>query len=188
MIAGKFHGGDAATADLAVADHRTSVVSNLLKLITTSPNPFILLGDPGSGKTVTMLQAALSSIEQQSKRALPSAVVFVRLSEFEGSEDRFYPEKWHVLQFLKYKATGLSIYLDDLYSQGRLIVFFDGLDEMSRREYVEKTAALSKFAEKRSGKSLFSCRITDFSPAFIHQRLVLLPFRNTNTPVPHTLL
>ncbi len=66
--------------------------------------------------------------------------------------------------------------IDELEATQRLVIFFDGMDEMSRERYSEHTEALSKFAGGTMAKTLFSCRITDFSPAFIHQRLVLLPF------------
>src|SRR5262249_41858421 len=66
--------------------------------------------------------------------------------------------------------------LDALETQGRLVIFFDGMDEMSRDRYGEHTEALNLFATATWAKTLFSCRITDFSPKFLHQRLVLLPF------------
>ena len=70
-------------------------------------------------------------------------------------------------------------YIDALNARHRLVIIFDGMDEMSREHYSEHTEALSKFAMSHEGrtKTLFSCRITDFSPKFIHQRLAILPFK-----------
>lgn len=72
-------------------------------------------------------------------------------------------------------------WIDDLDRSGRLVLVFDGMDEMSRARYNEHTEALSEFAGARppGTRTLFSCRVTDFSPAFVHRRLVLLPFERT---------
>jgi hypothetical protein len=60
----------------------------------------------------------------------------------------------------------------------RLIILFDGMDEMPRAAYGRYVRALSNFGTIWSEmiKLLYSCRINDFSPEFIHQHLVLLPF------------
>jgi hypothetical protein len=69
-------------------------------------------------------------------------------------------------------------FIDNLKDSGRLAIFFDGMDEMSRDRYSEHTHALSVFAGsmKRVIRILFSCRVTDFTPLFKHNRLVLIPF------------
>jgi hypothetical protein len=52
------------------------------------------------------------------------------------------------------------------------------MDEMPRRYYNEYVTALSELGRQHAGfiQTLYSCRINDFSPAFRHRQLVLMPF------------
>jgi len=58
----------------------------------------------------------------------------------------------------------------------RLIVFLDGIDEMSRVDYGARISALSDFAGtyRDRVKTIFSCRINDFTLEFVHRQIVLL--------------
>jgi hypothetical protein len=75
--------------------------------------------------------------------------------------------------------------LPRLQDERRLVVLFDGMDEMERPApgsgrpaYGARVALLSEFARQNQGtvKTLFACRTNDFSPRFIHRQLVLLEF------------
>lgn len=174
-------GGDSASAQLAAVNRRSRVVSNLLKTLRRSREPLILLGDPGTGKTLTLQQTALAIAKAEQRRTYPSLPIYVRLGEFHVAEGEV--TEVHVLDFVKQSVREeVRPFIDSLEFDGRLIIFFDGLDEMSRQRYTEHTTALSKFAGRYSylhhsgSKTLSSCRITDFSPAFRPSRLVLLPF------------
>jgi len=178
QIIGLAQGGDAASAQIAAVNRQSRVVRNILKTLQRTPDPLVLLGDPGTGKTMTLQQTAKSLAETESKRAFPTITLYVRLGEFHVEEGEVTPE--HVLDYVK-RVTPEKIkpYVDALDRAGdRLVIIFDGMDEMSRERYNEHTEALSRFAGARRDvtKTLFSCRITDFSPKFLHQRLALLPF------------
>lgn len=175
-ILGRSQGGDSASAQLAAVNRRSRIVQNLIRTLLTAEESLILLGDPGTGKTMTLQRAALQLIDAELRRVFPSAIVYVRLGEFhvEGAVTT-----QHVFDYVRRSLPEpIGNRLEALDRAGRLIILFDGLDEMSRERYTEHTEALSKFATTRRGrvKTLFSCRITDFSPSFTHQRLVLLPF------------
>jgi Cdc6-like AAA superfamily ATPase len=176
QIMGRDRGGDSASAQIAAVNRSSRVIRNIITTLLRSADPLVLLGDPGTGKTMTLQQAAMVLFESQIKRVFPIVTLYVRLGEF-YVEGRVTPE--HVWHYVKASASPqISPYLEALDSAGRLIVLFDGMDEMSRERYSEHTEALSIFAASRKGrtKTLFSCRITDFSPKFMHRRLVLLPF------------
>ncbi len=176
QVLGRSEGGDSASAQIVALDRRSRPVRNLVKKLLGSSDPLVLLGDPGSGKTMTLQEAARELLESEVRRVFPTVVLFVRLGEFHVA-GRVGPEE--VLDHVKRSAPEeVRPWIDALDRQGRLVLLFDGMDEMSRDRYNEHTEALSVFAGSRSGRTrtLFSCRIADFSPSFIHRRLVLLPF------------
>ncbi|MHC5538515.1 hypothetical protein ACYOEI_09825 [Singulisphaera rosea] len=65
-----------------------------------------------------------------------------------------------------------------LAGERRLVVLFDGIDEMERDGYLDRLVALSEFARlhRRGTASLFACRINDFSPELRCRMLILQPF------------
>jgi Cdc6-like AAA superfamily ATPase len=177
QIIGPAQGGDTASAQIAAVNRRSRVVQNMLKTLLSTDDPLVLLGDPGTGKTMTLQQAAIALADLEINRQFPIITLYIRLGEFRV-EGEVGPEA--VMDYVKQSSPpSLRPYVDMLDRAGhRLVIFFDGMDEMSRDRYNQHTEALSLFASSRKGvtKTLFSCRIADFSPKFIHQRLVLLPF------------
>lgn len=179
QILGREKGGDSASAQIAVIDRNSRVIRNLISTLLRSDDPLVLLGDPGTGKTMTLQQVALHLLISEEKRVFPKVTLYVRLGEFYVEGRVTSDDVW---KYIKASVPPeISPYLEDLDNDGRLIVLFDGMDEMSRQRYGDHTEALSQFAGARKGKTrtLFSCRITDFSPKFIHRRLVLLPFNDS---------
>lgn len=176
QVLGRTEGGDSASVQITVVNRKSRLVKDIVRTLLRSPDPLVLLGDPGSGKTMTLQETALALVAGEIRRVFPRVVLYVRLGEFHvngkvGSED----VQAFVKRFIPLPVESL---IDNLDLEGRLVVLFDGMDEMSRDRYNEHTEALSKYAGSRQEgtKTLFSCRITDFSPAFLHRRLVLLPF------------
>ncbi|MCP4156655.1 MAG: SMEK domain-containing protein, partial [bacterium] len=169
-------GGDAQSARISAAGKKSRVVRNIVKRLLEAKEPLILLGDPGTGKSITLQHAAVLFAGLESKRMYPTICLFIRLGEFRVPG---HPDCSAVWNFVK-ASTPLEVrpYIDSLRDSGRLVIFFDGMDEMSRERYSEHTAALSVFAGSMKGitRTLFSCRVTDFTPRFRHNRLVLLPF------------
>ena len=179
-IAGQSAGGDASSAQIAALNRRSRVVKNILKTLLRAIDPLVLLGDPGTGKTMTMQETAYNLAGIELRKVFPKITLFVRLGEFQQEEGRIGEAE--VLDYVK-RCSPMEIrpFIDDLINKERLVILFDGMDEMSRYRYNEYTEALSLFAGSRRGqiKTLFTCRITDFSPKFIHKRLVLLPFNRS---------
>lgn len=174
-VLGKSKGGDSASAQISAVSRRSRMVRNILKLINNSEDPLILLGDPGSGKTMTLQQAVMTLAKKESHRIFPRVPIYVRLGEFHIEGKKVTAND--VWEYVKQSASpSIRNRIDDLEATQLLVIFFDGMDEMSRERYSEHTEALSLFAGSTMAKTLFSCRITDFSPTFIHQRLVILPF------------
>lgn len=176
-IVGVSQGGDAQSAQLSAISKKSKFVGDLVERLMEADEPLLLLGDPGTGKSITLQQAAMLIAGRESRRIFPNVCLFVRLGEFRPDGEATADSVWAYVK----RSTPPEVrpYLDSLDAQGRLIIFFDGMDEMSRERYNDYTKALSVFAEsrkERGTRTLFSCRITDFTPRFQHRRLVLLPF------------
>src|SRR6185369_9727860 len=180
-IVGISQGGDAQSAQISAINKKSKFIRNIGKRLMSADEPLILLGDPGIGKSITLQQAAMLIAERESRRLFPNVCMFIRLGELRVSGEVDSKAVW---QFIKRSAPReLQPFMDSLDALGRLVIFFDGMDEMSRERYNEYTTALSVFAGSRKGitKTIFSCRITDFTPRFQHNRLVLLPFDQAHT-------
>ena len=176
-ILGSQQGGDFSSAHLSAASRKSKLIRNVLDVLLSSNEPLVLLGDPGTGKTYTLKRAAHALCVKEARRVYPSAVVFIRLGEFSAGDD---VDPNQVFQYVMAQCSpALRSWLPSLSKAGRVVIFFDGMDEMSRYAYSAHTKALTRFAgeqHQQGVRSIFSCRITDFSPAFTHHRLVLLPF------------
>jgi hypothetical protein len=180
-IMGRAQGGDSVSARISAVNRKTRRVHNILRHIDTTKVPLILLGEPGGGKTMTLQQAAMMLAAKELHYVFPLVPIYVRLGEFHvdaGREVRMEDVADYVKRWIA-SEPAIRDRFDALLEDGRLVIFFDGMDEMSRERYSDHTKALSAFAghlEWMGSKTLFSCRITDFSPQFTHERLVLLPF------------
>ncbi|MBV9774321.1 MAG: NACHT domain-containing protein, partial [Gemmatimonadetes bacterium] len=180
QIVGPSSGGDSATAQIAVLNRKSKSIRNIVKLLLKrTTRPLVLLGDPGSGKTLTLQQAVVALATAEERRVFPRVPVYVRLGEFhvQGRAPTVGDVRKLVTATL---PAPLRDWLPELEREQRIVVFFDGMDEMSRDGYGAHILALSEYAGTYDGTppspTLFSCRIADFSPKFIHQRLVILPF------------
>ena len=175
-IAGGSFGGDGSTAQINAMSRRSKRVKDLGRRLIRSKEPLIILGEPGSGKSLTLKRTALELCLVNEKRVYPNICIFISLGTWRIDSRPNQEDVERLVE--KHLPEHLRPLKNDLIKQGRLVILFDGMDEMSRIDYVERTRALSAYAEanKRDIRMLFSCRIADFSPAFYHRKLVLLPF------------
>lgn len=171
-------GGDAFTPQIAAIHKDSTKVKSLVKVLLGAKHPLILLGDPGTGKTWTLKETMLKLLESERRRVYPKIVLEVRVSEFFVEEGDIKHNDVFAHVYTKANKE-LKPFLNELKDSGRLVIIFDGMDEMSRKRYAEHTSALSRFANRRNIQTLFSCRITDFSPEFTHRKLILLSFSQT---------
>lgn len=187
-IRGISKGGDAQSAQISAISRKSKFVRNIVKRLLKAEEPLILLGDPGMGKTFTLQQAARRVAVSEGRRVFPKLCLFFSMGKFQMpavdtahlSEEELNKRREEAVWSYVRKVASPEVrpYLRSLAASRRLVIFFDGMDEMSRGRYNDYTEALSFFAGKHKGdvKTLFSCRITDFTPTFQHYRLVLLPF------------
>lgn len=171
--------GERASAQLAAHNRTSRRVRNVVRALEQSAEPIVLLGDPGSGKSMVVRQVGVEIAARQLRRSEPSVVVYARLGQYRSAR---CGRPGDVMAFLRETLLPdeerIARMLPHLAREGRLILLFDGMDEMDRDLYGARVQALSRFADTvaDSVKTLFTCRINDFSPEFEHRQMVLLPF------------
>lgn len=179
LLSDVYEGGSQATAHLASVNSDSRVVRDVARLLRREQRPFILLGDPGSGKSVTLRQVGLQITREGLRRAWPEVVIYVPLGSYHAARGDTPGEVWTlVTQRIPPEHSRLLDLLPALAREGRLVILFDGMDEMERRLYGARVERLSEFASRNyhTVKTLFACRTNDFSPQFIHRQLVILGF------------
>jgi len=177
LVSGVYEGGDQATARLASVNSFSRVVRDVARLLRREQRPFILLGDPGSGKSVTLREVGLQIVKEGLRRAWPEVVIYVPLGSYHAARGDTPGEVWTlVTQRIPPEQSQLLDLLPTLARERRLVILFDGMDEMERRLYSARVERLSEFASRHYGtvKTLFACRTNDFSPQFVHRQLVIL--------------
>jgi hypothetical protein len=182
LLSGVSHGGDEASAQLASFNQPSRVVRNVASLLRRKSEPIILLGDPGSGKSMTLRQVGLQIAQFGLQRSRPPVVIYVRLGQYREARGDKPLGIWSLVKqhipSIPPEAGRVRDWLPLLEQEGRLVILFDGMDEMERRLYGARVSKLSEFAtsHRHSIKTLFACRLNDFNPKFIHRQLVLLEF------------
>ncbi len=115
----------------------------------------VLLGEPGSGKTTTLLKLAVD-LQQCCDRTADNPIpFFARLGRWRDDVS--------LEQFLQSQAGPLAPFLDELIAQKRVALLLDGVNEVPAELYTEKFSQVAAFAEKHADLLLIvSCRTLDY--------------------------
>src|SRR5262249_9082527 len=128
QLIGRLAGGDSVSAPIAATNRSSRIVRNLLRAIYRAERPLILLGEPGSGKTMTLQTAAARLAERELRRLFPRVILFVRLGEFHVPGPKPV-DAGQVRAFVERSApSAIRQRLTALMHAERLVVFFDGMD------------------------------------------------------------
>jgi formylglycine-generating enzyme required for sulfatase activity/class 3 adenylate cyclase len=137
-------------------------VDSLSEVIRKYPS-IILIGGPGCGKT-TAIEAVAHELSELPDR-LP---LLVRLSEFTtlSSVEEFVSRIWGGAQEAgHWGAPELAANLERYLESGKLIILFDGLNEMPAQGYRERCVALRGFIDHwsaRGNRFVVTCRALDY--------------------------
>ena len=167
------------SAPLALLHRHHPGILNPVRMLRRTRRPLVLLGDPGSGKSYTLRQVAAELARYEIQRPDPKLIVFVSLSQY-STELCGAPGSVRELiaNSLPTSCENLRQQLQVLTDAGRLVVFFDGIDEMPRSLYRARVSRLSGYARhnRKRVKTIFSCRTNDFPQELQHIPLGLHPF------------
>jgi formylglycine-generating enzyme required for sulfatase activity len=126
----------------------------------------VLLGEPGCGKTTSLWRLAWEwaerALEQEEDEVL--LPLLLSLGEYSGDEEvlEFVADRFGILQ------ERTERYLQD----GRLLLLFDALNEMPRRDYKDRVERLRRFVEKYcDNRYIFTCRALDYDETLGLQRV-----------------
>lgn len=180
LLRGDAQGGDQATAQLAAANKASRLVRDVGRFLEETTSPVVLLGDPGSGKSTTLREVGIRLAIRGQQRAQGVIPIYIPLGSYRQAFDA--SDRADILDLavrcIPETHSGLRAAMPRLIDEGRLLLLFDGMDEMERTVYAQRAEKLSLFARAHAGriKCLFACRTNDFLPSFHHRQMVLLPF------------
>ncbi|PDW05019.1 SUMF1/EgtB/PvdO family nonheme iron enzyme [Candidatus Viridilinea mediisalina] len=141
-------------------------------------NHMLLLGPPGGGKTTALWRLALDSAESGLEDANARLPVFVRLGGLQPDQslrDLLHADLASAVfvdaNGLRFPLTGhraLAGLLDELLSEGQLILLWDGLNEVPRSRFASVAQELERFRQNHPGRiegprntSVTTCRADD---------------------------
>ncbi|NET43148.1 AAA-like domain-containing protein [Okeania sp. SIO2B3] len=120
----------------------------------------LILGEPGSGKTTTLLELAQDLINRTEADITQSIPVVFNLSSWEGKKQAI--ADWLVLELHTKYQVSQQIGKTWIQEQ-RLILLLDGLDEVSREKREDCVNALNYFCQEYGQTEIVVCsRIRDY--------------------------
>jgi hypothetical protein len=142
--------------------------SSLVDIFTRSGRSLLILGNPGSGKTITMLQLAdtlLAAAEQDPNEPIP---VIINLSSWARAKGKL--SEWLVEEiFTQY---GLKRDLTRAWIAGNQFVYLlDGLDEVAEAIRDNCITAINEFKAEHSAEMVICSRTEDYEK--LERRLLI---------------
>ncbi len=125
-----------------------------------SGRTLLILGEPGSGKTITLLKLAQSLIERSEQDISQPIPVVFNLSSWGQKQQSI--EKW-LIEELKDRYKVPKTWSKRWIKQGQLILLLDGLDEVGVEQRDACVRALNKFIATHNVTEMVVCsRVKDY--------------------------
>lgn len=155
---------------------------DILSIFNKYREPLIILGDPGAGKSVSFRHAVRQVAKSQSGwfATKPLMPVYIPCGHYTGVRDG---QPFQVEEFVREYIQRTFDFFNDprvfnkYLTEGRLILFFDALDEMPKADYSERIQLLSEFAARYAhNRIFFSCRKLDYDKRLNVREVSIRPF------------
>jgi len=134
-----------------------------------SHGAFVILGEPGAGKTTTQQKIAFDMAQALLKGAEGRIPLFVRLSQ-QGERDPYF-----FLQVEWERRTNIPF--AQALAQGRILILADGINEIPRDKRNERLIAWMNFEKEHRGNNqlIFSGRAKDYDNDLYLPRVLVEP-------------
>ncbi|MCX5386865.1 SUMF1/EgtB/PvdO family nonheme iron enzyme [Streptomyces sp. NBC_00083] len=137
-------------------------------------NTFVVLGEPGAGKTTVLCKLALEAAETRLRTGAGRLPLLVTLADY-----RDYTDPYAFVADQARQRLGDSVSVHDLLARGELLLLVDSLNEMPRtgdQEFRGKIRAWRDFVNRwPENQFIFSCRQRDYSEPLGVQQVEIDP-------------
>ncbi|MCA0453427.1 MAG: SUMF1/EgtB/PvdO family nonheme iron enzyme [Chloroflexi bacterium] len=133
----------------------------------------VVLGDPGAGKTTTLWRIAADCAERAKADTTQAIPIFIRMGAI-GKDQT-------VEEFVRQQLGALGDYFDALLKENRLILLFDGLNELpeaNRDQHLEQVKNRVTWCQQHNSIAVITCRELDYVGALdmgIPKRITITP-------------
>jgi hypothetical protein len=143
----------------AVASEQDARTSGLADLLEVGQGSLLLLGEPGGGKTITLLRLARALLDEarlDPRAPAPVVLLLASLGDHDGAVD-----DWIEQQLVSKYGLPRGAVRERL-DAGALVLLLDGLDEIAPSQQARCVEALSVFRSERGLPMAVTCRTSDY--------------------------
>ena len=147
-------------------------------------NAIIVIGPPGSGKTVSLRNLAINKVAERLSQKTNLIPIFINLGYFTGFNQDGSIKEFSVFLDEFFLASGYHKYLanrhwETLLKEGKCVFFLDGIDELPRHagEFEDRSRMIADFVHAwPDSQFILSCRELDYNHEHSFQQILIKPF------------